>query len=92
VAKHAHATWAAVRLDYRDGRLLVTVSDDGHGGAKQTSGGGLHGVARRLSAFDGILDVTSPAGGPTVITMEIPCDLSSPPAGSDVEPGERLPR
>jgi signal transduction histidine kinase len=91
VAKHAGGRSARVRLGYADRRLLVTVSDDGHGGAQQTGGGGLHGMARRLSAFDGTLHVTSPAGGPTVITMEIPCDLSAA-SPSDVEPAERLPR
>jgi signal transduction histidine kinase len=72
VAKHAGASWAQVRLGYGDGRLLVTISDDGRGGATVAGGGGLAGVARRLSAFDGSLDVDSPAGGPTVVTMEIP--------------------
>jgi hypothetical protein len=39
--------------------------------------GGLQGVRRRLSAFDGTVSLTSPAGGPTIVTMEIPCELSS---------------
>lgn len=77
VAKHARATSATVRLRYGNGRLLVTVSDDGRGGAAAASGGGLYGVARRLSAFDGTVDVTSPVGGPTVVHLEIPCELSS---------------
>jgi signal transduction histidine kinase len=76
VAKHAGASWAAVKLGYEDGRLLVSVSDNGRGGAAMAAGGGLRGVARRLSAFDGVVDVASPAGGPTVVTMEIPCDVS----------------
>jgi signal transduction histidine kinase len=76
VAKHAGARSARVRLGYGERRLLVTVSDDGRGGAKQAGGGGLHGLARRLSAFDGTLNLTSPVGGPTVITMEIPCELA----------------
>jgi signal transduction histidine kinase len=89
ISKHADASWAEVRIDYQDGRLLARVSDNGRGGAVVTGGGGLHGVGRRLSAFDGTVDVTSPVGGPTVVMMEIPCDPS--PTGSDVEPGERLP-
>jgi signal transduction histidine kinase len=36
----------------------------------------LRGIERRLAAFDGVLAVSSPAGGPTVITMEVPCELS----------------
>jgi signal transduction histidine kinase len=76
VAKHARARSARVRLGYDGRRLLMTVSDDGQGGARLAGGGGLHGVSRRLSAFDGIVNVTSPVGGPTVIAMEIPCELS----------------
>lgn len=79
VSKHAQATWAEVRLDFRDGRLIVAVSDNGRGGAVATSGGGLRGVARRLSAFDGRVDITSPPGGPTVVTMEIPAELAPTP-------------
>lgn len=77
VAKHARAESARVRLGYAGGRLQVTVSDDGEGGAVAAGGGGLHGVLRRLSAFDGTVNITSPEGGPTVVTLEIPCELSS---------------
>jgi signal transduction histidine kinase len=77
VTKHAAAGSAQVRLGFHDGRVVVTVSDDGQGGAAVTSGGGLQGVARRLSAFDGTVSVTSPTGGPTIVTLEIPCELSS---------------
>ncbi|QSB16551.1 sensor histidine kinase [Natronosporangium hydrolyticum] len=77
ISKHAGATAVEVRLAYADGRLVVTVTDDGRGGAQLVSGGGLRGVERRLSAFDGTVSLTSPAGGPTVVTMEIPCELSS---------------
>lgn len=73
VAKHAGAASAQVRLAHSDDLLLVTVSDDGAGGAAVRPGGGLDGVRRRLSAFDGSVDVTSPSGGPTVVTMAIPC-------------------
>jgi signal transduction histidine kinase len=77
VAKHAWAGSAEVGLEYGDGVLRISVSDDGRGGASMTAGGGLRGVARRLSAFDGTVGITSPVGGPTVVTMEIPCELSS---------------
>jgi signal transduction histidine kinase len=52
--------------------------DDGIGGASVHRGSGLAGVTRRLDAFDGTLTVVSPAGGPTVVTMEVPCGSSSP--------------
>lgn len=77
VTKHAGASGVRVRLGYGDGRLQITVSDDGAGGAVMTPSGGLQGVSRRLSAFDGTVGITSPVGGPTVILMEIPCELSS---------------
>lgn len=78
VSKHARAGSARVRLGHDGERLRLTVSDDGIGGAEVVDGGGLHGVRRRLAAFDGTVSVTSPEGGPTIITMEIPCVLSSP--------------
>jgi signal transduction histidine kinase len=77
VAKHSGATSAWIRLGYTDGRLGVMVGDDGRGGASAASGGGLHGIERRLSAFDGIVHIASPLGGPTIVTMELPCVLSS---------------
>jgi signal transduction histidine kinase len=77
VVKHAGASRAWVTMDHGQGRLRMTVGDDGSGGAGQP-GGGLQGIERRLAAFDGTLDVASPAGGPTVLTMELPCELSSP--------------
>lgn len=87
VAKHAHATRAAVTIGYADGRMRVTVRDDGRGGAVRGPGGGLHGVTRRLAAFDGTVDLDSPVGGPTEVIMEVPCALSSartsPSSGTD---------
>jgi signal transduction histidine kinase len=77
VVKHADAARAWVTLSHEDGWLRVLVGDDGRGGADPTSSG-LAGVARRLAAFDGTMTVSSPAGGPTVVTMEVPCVLSSP--------------
>ena len=60
------------------GLLRVQVADDGAGGADPARGSGLRGVEQRLGAFDGILAVSSPPGGPTMIAMEVPCALSSP--------------
>jgi signal transduction histidine kinase len=63
----------------RTGRVLVmSVGDDGVGGADPAAGSGLRGIERRLAAFDGTMVVTSPLGGPTVVTMELPCASSSP--------------
>jgi len=59
------------------GLLRIEVTDDGTGGADPARGSGLQGVERRLGTFDGILAVSSPPGGPTIIVMEIPCALSS---------------
>jgi DNA-binding NarL/FixJ family response regulator len=62
--------------------LRIGVTDDGRGGADPARGTGLHGIERRLAAFDGVLALTSPSGGPTVVNMEIPCALSSPKTSS----------
>jgi signal transduction histidine kinase len=74
VIKHSGATVAAIELTLVNGRLLMTVSDNGVGGADPSKGSGLRGIERRLSAFDGTLLATSPAGGPTVVTMTLPVD------------------
>jgi signal transduction histidine kinase len=58
--------------------LTAVVGDDGRGGADPAAGTGMRGVMRRLSAFDGTMMVSSPDRGPTIVTLEIPCALSSP--------------
>jgi signal transduction histidine kinase len=78
IAKHAGATRAWVELSHPPGLLTVVVGDDGRGGADPSAGTGMRGVARRLAAFDGTMRVSSPAGGPTLVTLEVPCDSSSP--------------
>jgi signal transduction histidine kinase len=85
--KHAGAGRAWVRLRHEGGRLCIEVGDDGRGGATLTPGGGLRGLERRLDAFDGTLALASPAGGPTIVTMEIPCELSSPKTSPSSETG-----
>ncbi|WP_447005609.1 sensor histidine kinase [Saccharothrix isguenensis] len=77
VAKHSGATGAWVRVRHDDGRLALMIGDDGRGGAAASENGGLRGIERRLTAFDGTLGIASPVGGPTIVTMELPCALSS---------------
>ena len=72
VAKHAHATLVTVAVSADSDRLLVQVRDDGRGGAHLGKGHGLAGLADRLTTVEGVLDVHSPDGGPTVLTAEIP--------------------
>lgn len=74
-AKHANAARATVELDYTTHTLTATVTDDGVGGAVASPGSGLGGIARRLAAFGGRLEIDSPAGGPTRITVTVPCEL-----------------
>jgi signal transduction histidine kinase len=76
VAKHAGVLAAEVDLRHEAGSLRISVRDEGGGGAHPARGTGLSGIARRLAAFDGVLAVSSPAGGPTVVTLEVPCALS----------------
>ena len=78
VSKHAQAARAWVDLRHDGGMLRVTVSDDGAGGADPAGGSGLAGLEHRLAAFDGVLAVSSPPGGPTVVSIEIPCPLAVP--------------
>ncbi|MFI6653327.1 sensor histidine kinase [Streptomyces sp. NPDC050529] len=75
-AKHSGADRIWVDLHHVDGMLRISVTDNGKGGAVATGGSGLSGIERRLGTFDGIMAVSSPAGGPTMVTMEIPCELS----------------
>ncbi|MGA5551661.1 sensor histidine kinase [Streptomyces pseudogriseolus] len=72
VAKHSRASWAAVEVWRSEDRLMLQVVDNGVGGADQSRGSGLAGLAERLDAVDGILVVDSPAGGPTRVTAELP--------------------
>jgi hypothetical protein len=76
VVKHSGANRAWIQLEYDHGSLVAIVGDNGAGGAQPSVGGGLQGIERRLNAFDGMVAVSSPAGGPTQVTMELPCELS----------------
>ncbi|MET7781128.1 histidine kinase [Streptomyces mirabilis] len=76
VVKHAQATRADVTVERIGETLLVVVADDGAGGADLVAAGGgtgLAGLAKRVASVDGTFSCRSPAGGPTVITVELPC-------------------
>jgi signal transduction histidine kinase len=73
VAKYAQATQARVRVSRRDGLAVIEIADDGIGGADETAGTGLQGLADRVAALDGTLRVLSPPGAGTVVTAELPC-------------------
>jgi signal transduction histidine kinase len=86
VAKHARASRAEVAVDRIGDRLRLVVTDDGRGGATldlnpeldragaAPGGSGLRGLAHRAAAVDGTLTVHSPPGGPTTVTVELPCE------------------
>jgi signal transduction histidine kinase len=71
--RHAAASRIEVGGGIVDGRLVVTITDDGRGGADLSAGTGLRGLADRAAVMDGTLAVTSPAGGPTTLRVELPC-------------------
>jgi PAS domain S-box-containing protein len=83
VAKHAEASEAAVTIAATPDRLLVTVTDDGRGGAAAdlAGGSGLAGLTDRVAALGGTLTVRSPAGAGTTVIAELPLGLSAPAAG-----------
>lgn len=72
VSKHAYANTAAVTLNRSAAELVIEVSDDGSGGAHVGKGHGLAGLVDRLAGVDGSLEITSPAGGPTILRASIP--------------------
>jgi signal transduction histidine kinase len=71
-AKHSRARHATIEAVHVPGLLRVRVSDDGDGGARARDGGGLAGLAERLRTVDGTIAISSPRGGPTVVTVEMP--------------------
>ncbi|QXE35257.1 sensor domain-containing protein [Streptomyces sp. GMY02] len=72
ISKHSGARTASVDVWQAENRLLVQVQDDGRGGARLDGGTGMSGLAERLGAVDGLFVLDSPAGGPTVVTAELP--------------------
>lgn len=73
VVKYAQATHAEVSVERGNGTLLVEVRDDGVGGADPATGSGLRGLADRVAALDGRLEVSSPGGSGTLVRAEVPC-------------------
>ncbi len=91
VAKHARATRCEIRCRRDPGQLVVEIWDDGDGGARLAPTGGLAGLAGRVEALDGRLEVASPEGGPTIVRAIIPVAdgaAITTPAG---DTGARLP-
>ena len=72
IAKHSGATRASVAVWLENGGVEVRVEDDGVGGAHPAKGSGLAGLQQRVLAADGRLEVSSPEGGPTVVTAWLP--------------------
>jgi signal transduction histidine kinase len=73
IARHAGAATAEIGVQRDGGLLRIRVEDDGAGGADPARGTGLASLAQRARSVDGNLRLESPAGGPTVITVELPC-------------------
>jgi signal transduction histidine kinase len=73
VGKHSQGTRATVKIRQTQGMLTVEVCDDGIGGAHPTASGGLAGLRDRISAVGGVVELSSPPGGPTVLRAQIPC-------------------
>jgi signal transduction histidine kinase len=73
VAKYAHATTVSMRVWRTEAIASIEIADDGVGGADDTGGSGLRGLADRVEALEGHLRVSSPAGAGTVVTADLPC-------------------
>ena len=73
IARHAAATQADVDVRRAAGLLRIVITDDGIGGADPARGTGLASLARRARSVDGTMHIDSPRGGPTVVTVELPC-------------------
>jgi signal transduction histidine kinase len=74
VAKYANASHATVSVQRQNGTVVVEVADDGVGGADPGKGSGLRGLADRVSALDGRLEVISERGRGTTVRATIPCE------------------
>ncbi|MFE1173555.1 sensor histidine kinase [Streptomyces sp. NPDC058773] len=76
IAKHAReATRAEVTVTWLGEILRVVIADDGMGGADPSGGSGLKGLAQRVRSVDGTFRMSSPVGGPTMMSVELPCPM-----------------
>ncbi|MET8850128.1 sensor domain-containing protein [Amycolatopsis sp. NPDC004625] len=75
--KHSGAQTGEINVHYEFGRLVINISDTGCGGANTENGTGLRGIEKRLAPLDGFITILSPLGGPTMVTIEIPCALEA---------------
>jgi signal transduction histidine kinase len=73
VGKYAQASAVTINVSRKDGVAMIEIADDGIGGADDRRGSGLRGLADRVEALGGHLEVVSPVGGGTVLTAEMPC-------------------
>ncbi len=73
IARHAAASRAEIDVRRTDALLRVRITDDGVGGADPGRGTGLASLKRRAGSVDGTMRIDSPPGGPTVVTVELPC-------------------
>ena len=72
VARHSNASEAGIEISQPEEKLRLTVTDNGRGGASRSGGSGLRGLAGRAATVDGTVEIVSPPGGPTTITIELP--------------------
>jgi signal transduction histidine kinase len=85
--KHAQASRIEVSLALRDGGLLLSIRDDGVGGADSGRGSGLVGLQDRVEALGGTIRIDSPPGGGTSLVVTLPLDVepAGPGTGSATE-------
>src|SRR5690606_22471179 len=92
-AKHTVASRVTVELGTEGSVAYVSAMDDGHGGADTDGGSGISGLAGRAQSLGGALTLSSPAGGPTVLRMELPIVGSADADGGeevvDADPARR---
>jgi signal transduction histidine kinase len=79
IARHARASQAWIRIRRDDGSLVIEIEDDGVGGARVGGGSGLRGLADRVAALGGTIEVDSPPGSGTRLTIELPLPATTGP-------------
>ena len=89
IVKYAHAGFARVTVDIVEPGVVVSVVDDGVGGADPSLGSGLHGLADRVAALDGELEMSSPSGGGTRVVARIPLETAPEDGERAVAPAQK---